>query len=108
MQPKILKEVKSIVEGLRSDKKTQRGLEAMLDQTMDSVMSRLRGDFPSWKEDDFLLFCFTAAGFSSTTISALMGKEKSVIYNRVWRLKGRISASDSPQKEFFLSALEKK
>lgn len=80
----------------------------MLDQTMDSVMSRLRGDFPSWKEDDFLLFCFTAAGFSSTTISALMGKEKSVIYNRVWRLKGSISASDSPQKEFFLSALEKK
>lgn len=108
LQPKILKEVKSIVEGLRSDKKTQRGLEAMLDQTMDSVMTRLRGDFPSWKEDDFLLFCFTAAGFSSTTISALMGKEKSVVYNRVWRLKGRISASDSPQKEFFLSALEKK
>lgn len=108
LQPKILKEVKSIVEGLRSDRKTQKGLENMLDQTMDNVMSRLRGDFPSWKEDDFLLFCFTAAGFSSTTISALMGKDKSVIYNRVWRLKGRISASDSPQKEFFLSALEKK
>jgi len=108
LQPKILKEVKSIVEGFRSDKKTQRGLEAMLDQTMDSVMSRLRAEFPSWKEDDFLLFCFTAAGFSSTTISALMGKDKSVIYNRVWRLKGRISASDSPQKEFFLSALDKK
>ena len=108
LQPKILKEVKSIVEGLRSDRKTQKGLENMLDQTMDNVMTRLRGDFPSWKEDDFLLFCFTAAGFSSTTISALMSKEKSVVYNRVWRLKGRISASDSPQKEFFLSALEKK
>ncbi len=108
LQPKILKEVKSIVEGLRGDKKVQRGLENMLDQTMDGVMTRLRSDFPSWKEDDFLLFCFTAAGFSSTTISALMGKEKSVVYNRVWRLKGRISSSDSPQKDFFLSALEKK
>ncbi len=108
LQPKILKEVKSIVEGLRGDKKVQRGLENMLDQTMDGVMTRLRTDFPSWKEDDFLLFSFTAAGFSSTTISALMGKEKSVVYNRVWRLKGRVSSSDSPQKEFFLSALEKK
>lgn len=108
LQPKILKEVKSIVEGLRGDKKVQKGLENMLDQTMDGVMDRLRADFPSWKEDDFLLFSFTAAGFSSTTISALMGKEKSVVYNRVWRLKGRISSSDSPQKEFFLSALEKK
>lgn len=108
LQPKILKEVKSIIEGLRSDRKTQKGLENMLDQTMDGVMSRLRAEFPFWKEEDFLLFCFTAAGFSSTTISALMSKEKSVIYNRVWRLKGRISSSDSPQKEFFLSALEKK
>lgn len=108
LQPKILKEVKSIVEGLRGDKKVQRRLENMLDQTLDGVMTRLRTDFPSWKEDDFLLFSFSAAGFSSTTISALMGKEKSVVYNRVWRLKGRISSSDSPQKEFFLSALEKK
>ena len=108
LQPKILKEVKSIVEGLRSDKKVQKVLENMLDQTMDNVMARLRGDFQSWKEDDFRLFSFTAAGFSSTTISALMGKEKGVVYNRVWRLKGRISSSDSPQKEFFLSALEKK
>ena len=50
LQPKILKEVKSIVEGaFCSDKKTQRGLEAMLDQTMDSVMSRLRAEFPSWE-----------------------------------------------------------
>lgn len=108
LQPKILKEVKSIVDGLRNDKKVQKGLESMLDQTMDGVMSSLRSSFPSWKEDDFLLFSFVAAGFSSTTISALMGKEKGVIYNRVWRLKGRISSSDSPQKEIYLAALEKK
>lgn len=108
LQPKILKEVKSIVDGLRNDRKVQKELENMLDQTMDGVMSALRSSFPSWKEDDFLLFSFVAAGFSSTTVSALFGKEKSVIYNRVWRLKGRISSSDSPRKSFFLQALERK
>ena len=106
LQPKILKEVKAIVGGLRSDKKVQQGLEDMLDETKDGVMTKLRREFPAWKEDDFLLYSFTAAGFSSTTISTLMEKEKSVIYNRVWRLKGRISNSDSTLKEFFLKCLD--
>ena len=106
LQPKILKEVKSIIGGLRSDRKVQKGLEAMLDASKDGVMTKLRKEFPSWKEDDCLLCSFAASGFSSTTISALMEKEKRVVYNRVWRLKGRISNSESPLKEFFLLCLE--
>ena len=107
LQPKILKEVKNIVEGLRSDRKVQKNLEEMLDESSDGVMTKLRREFPSWKEEDFLLYSFAASGFSSTTISALMGKEKGVIYNRIWRMKGRLANSDSPLKEFFLSCLGK-
>ena len=106
LKPRILKEVKSIVEGLRSDKKVRKSLEDMLDGTKDGVMTKLRTAFPSWKEEDFQLYAFTAAGFSSTTISALMEKEKSVIYNRVWRLKGRITNSDAEDKGLFLRCLE--
>lgn len=106
LKPRILKEVKSIVEGLRSDKKVRKSLEDMLDCTKDGVMTKLRTAFPSWKEEDFQLYAFTAAGFSSTTISALMEKEKSVIYNRVWRLKGRITNSDAEDKGLFLRCLE--
>ena len=106
LQPRILKEVKSIVEGLRSDRKVQKSLEDILDASKNGVMTKLRSSFPSWKEDDFLLYSFVSSGFSTTTISALMGKEKSVIYNRVWRLKGRISNSGSELKEFFLKCLD--
>lgn len=105
LQPRILKEVKSIVEGLRNDKKVRKDLEDMLDKTNDGVMTKLRSEFQAWKEEDFQLYGFTAAGFSSTTISALMEKEKNVIYNRVWRLKGRISNSGSEYKDFFLRCL---
>ena len=35
-----------------------------------------------------------------------MEKEKSVIYNRVWRLKGRITNSDAEDKGLFLRCLE--
>ena len=106
LQPKILREVKSIVEGLRSDKKTQKEIENMLDASMDGVMTKLRSEFPSWKEDDFLLYSFVASGFSRTTISALVGKDKSVVYNRVWRMKGRIANSGSPLKDFFLGCID--
>ena len=80
LQPRILKEVKSIVEGLRSDKKVRRNLEDMLDRTKGGVMTLLRSEFPSWKEEDFQL--------------------------RVWRLKGRISNSSSEHKDFFLRCLD--
>lgn len=106
LQPKILQEVRSIVEGLRSDPKTQQGLDMMLDRNLDGVMTKLRSEFPAWKPEDYLLYGFTAAGLSSTSISALLRMEKSVVYNRLYRLKGRISESKSSLRDFFLECLD--
>ncbi|MBR1927675.1 MAG: hypothetical protein IJ840_08035 [Bacteroidales bacterium] len=106
LQPRILREVKSIVDGLRNDRKVRGRLEDTLDRRQNGVMTKLRSEFPSWKEEDFRLYAFTAAGFSTTTISALMEKEKSVIYNRVWRLKRRITNSGSEYSDFFLRCLD--
>lgn len=107
LQPRILKEVRSIVEGLRSDPKTQKALEETLDGEHDGIMKRLRESFPKWKEEDFLLYSFVASGFSSTTIAALMEKDKPYVYNRIYRLKGRISSSGDPAAKEFLSLLER-
>ena len=105
LQPRILKEVRSIVEGLRSDSSVQRSLEQSLNSRYSSVMTRLRAEFPSWKEEDFLLYAFTASGFSSTTISTLVEKDKPYVYNRIYRLKEKIRLSDTTDKELFLSLL---
>ncbi len=107
LQPRILNEVKSIVEGLRSDAKVQKQLEQALDQRTDGVMKRLRAAFPKWKDEDFLLYLFTASGFSATTISTLLEKDKPYVYNRLYRIKERIKASSSPDSEDFLGWLEK-
>lgn len=107
LQPKILKEVRSLVEGLRADEKVQKSLEQSLNDSHDRVMKRLRAAFPKWKEEDYLLYMFTVAGFSSTTISTLLEKDKPFVYNRVYRLKERIKASDSPDRDFLLLQLEK-
>ena len=107
LQPRILGEVKSIVEGLRSDTKVQKNLEQALDERSGGVMKRLRAAFPKWKDEDFLLYLFTASGFSATTISTLLEKDKPYVYNRLYRLKERIKASSSPDSGDFLACLEK-
>lgn len=105
LQPKVMKEVRAIVDGLRNNPKVQRDLEQSLNRSADGLMTRLREAFPAWKDEDYRLYAFAAAGFSSTTMSLLIEKDKPYVYNRIYRLKGRISASGCPDKDFFLSAL---
>lgn len=106
LQPRILKEVRSIVEGLRADESVQKQLEQALNENSDNVMVKLRNAFPKMKQEDYLLFLFVASGFSSTTISTLLEKDKPYVYNRVYRLKERIKASECVDKGLFLAFLE--
>ena len=107
LQPKILKEVRSLVEGLRADEKVQKNLEQSLNESHDQVMKRLRAACPKWKEEDILLYMFTVAGFSSTTISTLLEKDKPYVYNRLYRLKERLKTLEVPDRDFLLLQLEK-
>ncbi len=104
LQPRILKEVKTLIEGLRQDTAK---IENMLDRNENGLMLKFREQCKGLKEDDVKLFAFVAAGFSSTAISTLMEKDKQYIYNRIYRLKGKLSASDAPDKELFLKYLTK-
>ena len=105
LQDKVLKEVKSVIQGLRDDPKMLRGLELMLDRNCDEIVKRLKEQLPKLKDDDVKLFIFAASGFSSTTISTIIEKDKGIVYNRIWRLKGKISSSEAPDKGDFLEIL---
>lgn len=107
LQPRIVKEVRAVVEGLRTDAAMQRSLEQALNEQNNQVMEKLRTSFPRWKEEDFLLYLFTASGFSSTTLSTLLEKDKPYIYNHLYRLKERIKVSGSPDRDLFLACLER-
>ena len=105
LQGKILKEVKSVIDGLREDPRAIKGLEMMLDRNCNGLVTRLKEQMPRLKGEDVKLFIFAASGFSSTTISTILEKDKGIIYNRIWRLKGKISASEAPDKEEFLESI---
>ncbi len=104
LQPKLLKEAKAVIEDLRSDTAQ---LEKTLDSQKNGLVAKFRAQLPKAREEDVRLFCFLAAGFNSTTISTLMEKDKQNIYNKIWRLKTRISESDAPDKELFLTYFSK-
>ena len=89
-QKKIIQEVSEIIDELRKDPKTQKDLEAWLNATQDNAVSKLRADHQKLKEDDIRLFCYISAGFTPTMISVMLKKDKSVVYNRVSRLKAKI------------------
>ena len=74
-------------------------------RTQKYIAAELRRD--GFEEDDILLFCYLASGFSTTTISTLLEKDKQYIYNRVYRLRGRIADSSAPDKERFLGVIGK-
>ena len=89
-QKKILQEVLEIVDELRNDPVSQKELEQWLNHTQDDVVARLRISRPDLKAEEIKLFCYIQAGFTPTMMSVLLKKDKSVIYNRVSRLKAKI------------------
>ena len=70
-------------------------------------MRRVRAAFPALKEEGYLLYMFTVSGFSSTTISTLLEKDKPYVYNRLYRLKERVKASETDDRDFLLGQLER-
>ena len=107
LQPKVLKEVRTLVEGLRGNSKLRQGLEKSLNESRDNVMKRLKVALPKVKEEDYLLYMFTVAGFCSTTISTLLEKDKPYVYNRLYRLKERLKNVGSEDRDFLLGQLER-
>lgn len=106
LQKNLLKEVKQAVEGLREDPKVIARLERSVDAARSGAAAKLRAQLPNCKEEDVKLFVLTAAGFSRTATATLMDKEKGVVNNRLWRLKGRIEDSPAPDKALLLECLD--
>lgn len=106
LQGNLLKEARQAIEGLRDDPKVHARLEQAVDAAHDGAASKLRAQLPGCKEDDVRLFVLAASGFSRTAMATLLDKEKGVVNNRLWRLKGRIADSDAPDRELLAGCLE--
>lgn len=92
LQQRVIIEVESILDELRNDEEAHAEFEELLNAHNKGLMHRFRTDHPALKEKDCRLYAYLAAGLSATTIAVLLDKEKSVVYNRISRLKKGIKA----------------
>ena len=81
-------------------------LEEIVNTVNDNIIVKLRKQFPKFKPADIDLLCYIYAGFSAQIISVIIGDSVSNIYNRKSRLKARIAASDSAEKDFFIQKMQ--
>lgn len=90
LEKQILKEVGKIIGELRNDRKEQKSMEEWVDANCNGAVTRLRVEHPEIRDEDVRLFSYLLLGFTPTIISVLLGKDKSVVYNRTSRLKARL------------------
>ena len=106
-QKQIFKVVEENIREVSDDKEIM-ALEEIVDAFRGGVMKKLRAEFPRFKEEDFKVMCYWYAGFSPTAMCVFMKVDDiNDIYKRKSRLKARIEKSESPNKDFFISQLQK-
>lgn len=89
-----------------NDKDSQEKFMSLVNNSLDSIMDKLRTDLPNHKELDFRFLMFIIVGFDATTISNLTGYSVGTVYTKKNRLKGTISGLSSPYKDFYLQFIQ--
>lgn len=88
---------KIIIDNLISEKSIE-SLERIINIVNDNIMEKIRRDFPNLKKQDESLLCLILYGFSNSTISILLNKDKSIIATRKSRLFQKLSGSANEYK----------
>ncbi|MBD5356002.1 MAG: hypothetical protein HDR88_03215 [Bacteroides sp.] len=95
----IVDKVKSQIDALKADE----GIFTEMEHCNDEMLSQLKNDFPALKPDEYRLMVYLASGLSNRTIALLIGESIDTAYKRKSRLKAKITASESINKEIFLN-----
>lgn len=101
---KMYGRVVAMINEIRSDKERIGELEAILDNDLDCIMTRLRNDI-KMKDIDYSIYAYLIIGFDATTISRLLDVSVNTVYIRKSRIKRNIEESVSVHKDQFLEMI---
>ena len=80
-----------------------KNIERKVDEIHDNLMSDLRRELPSLKEEDIRLYLYSVLGFSLPVITLFLKKDSiSQIYSRKKRLKAKINTLNPDKSARFL------
>lgn len=95
----IAGKVRAQIEALKSDE----GVFTEMEKCNEEFLQKIRQELPGLKRDEYRLMVYLVSGLSNRTIALLIGESIDTAYKRKSRLKARISASEAPGRELFLT-----
>ena len=101
----MFKKVVGLINEVKNDSTNRARFEAMLDEDLDMIMTRLRKEMPKFSETDFAIFSYLIVGFDATTISRLIDMTVNNIYAHKRRIRIRIEERQPEHASQFLEIL---
>ena len=101
----MFKKVEAMIKEINNDAENRATFEAMLDEDLDMIMSRLRAEMPKFKEVDYSIFSYLVVGFDATTISRLLDMTVNNVYTHKHRIRVRIEEKNPEHASQFLEIL---
>lgn len=103
---RILNKVSSLIRQLKDDSKLLSELENLVNVHNSDLMIHFQNDLPGLKEHYLRLFLFSVLGFSDSSISVFLNKQKtSMVWDMRRHLKDKINKLDTARKSEYLEYL---
>ena len=103
---RIIKDIENELKEIRNPNNLFE-IEKSVDEYLGGVMTLLRMEVPTLKEDDVVFLSLVFAGFSVRAVCLIIGIKYKNFYLRKSRLVKKISNSGAPHLDFFLNKLGK-
>lgn len=95
-----VQKIVSVIDGCN-----QKRLERMIDENLSGIMTKLRADLPEASENEYRFMALNILGFDAKTIARVMGYTVQSVYTKRVRLKAKIAAIASENRDFYLDFL---
>lgn len=101
----MYKKVVRLVNEVKKDYLNRARFEAMLDEDLDMIMTRLRNEMPKLSETDYSIYSYIIVGFDATTISRLLDISVNNIYAHKRRIRIKIENKQPEHVSQFLEMM---
>ena len=88
------------------DVDSQNKFMAIVNQSLDGIIDKLKADLPDHQEQDFRFLVLLIVGFDAKTIANLTGYAVGTVYTKKNRMKAEIAALTSPNRNFYLEYID--
>lgn len=96
----LINEVKGLLKEI-SSRSSQLVLEGKINEDLYNIVSRIRQDFPKYKDEDIRFICYVLLGFDTSTIAFLMNISKENVRVKRHRFHLKLSNYTGPNESVY-------